>query len=77
MSSLRFVFFEPKTVGNRQETVAKLVQDCAVPSTVVGVKDGEVKVKVEGSVDRDVCGGAGWLSFADPNALPLRSNLVC
>ena len=42
---------------------------------VVGTGDGNVKM--EGGVERDVCGGAGVVILVDPSALPVASNLIC
>ena len=53
-----FVCFEPKIGENRPRNGAAFVKDCAVRGAVVGMGDGDVKV--EGGVERDVCGGAGW-----------------
>ena len=50
------VCFEPKIVENRSRNCAAFVTDCG--GAVVGMGDGDVKV--EGGVERDVCGGAGW-----------------
>ena len=47
-----------KTVENRPRNGTTLVKDCEVRGAVVGM--GNDDVRVEGGVECDACGGAGW-----------------
>ena len=67
-----FVRLEPRAVENRARNSVTLMEGCATSGVVAGV--GESDVKVEGGVERYVCGGAGWCLFVDLSALLFGSN---